>query len=99
MSVRFVADRSCSSDREALEAHCPAVRVGFAIPKRLGPATARNRLRRRIRSVVAAGASQFPRGDYLITAGSGATGLSYQSLRELLISAVAGIAGRRRGLQ
>ena len=98
ITVRFVLDGATSRNVDGPVEDRFVARVGFALPKRIGPATARNRLRRRIRSVVAATSAELPRGDYLISAGSGATMLSYPALQELLGSAIASVtSSRRRG--
>ena len=60
----------------------PVPAVAFAVGKPVGPAVARNRLRRRLRAVVAASAP--PPGTYLVSAGPAAKTLSDQELRELV---------------
>lgn len=58
------------------------VAVAFAISRRLGGAVTRNRLRRRLRSLMAEVEDSLRDGSYLITAGFHATELSYDDLRD-----------------
>lgn len=60
----------------------PVPAVAFALGKTVGPAVARNRLRRRLRHLVA-DAAPAP-GTYLVSAGPAARTLSDQELRALL---------------
>jgi ribonuclease P protein component len=61
-------------------------RLAFAIGRRVGHAVERNRLRRRLRAIFAELANQaggpLPPGAYLVGCQVGATGLTYQELRE-----------------
>lgn len=63
-------------------------RCAYAIGRTVGGAVVRNRLRRRIRAVLATLDPPLPPGDYLVGAAPGAAGLSSTELRELLGSAV-----------
>lgn len=54
-------------------------RVAYAIGRVVGPATARNRLRRRLRAIMAE--VELEPGTYLLSAGPGAARLSDQDLR------------------
>lgn len=58
------------------------VAVAFAISRRLGGAVTRNRLRRRLRSLMGEVEDSLRDGSYLITAGFRATELSYDDLRD-----------------
>lgn len=60
----------------------PVPAVAFAIGRPVGPAVARNRLRRRLRAVIA-DAAPAP-GTYLVSAGPAAKTLSDQELRALV---------------
>lgn len=65
--------------------------------KRLGVAVVRNRLRRRLRSLVEAEARHggLPAGTLLLSAGPGAVALDHQELRQTLrrlLAAVAAVA-------
>jgi ribonuclease P protein component len=61
--------------------------VAYAVGRNVGGAVARNRLRRRLRAVVAA--LDLAPGTYLIGAGPAAATLSSQDLRELLAGGTA----------
>lgn len=60
----------------------PVPAVAFAVGTSVGPAVARNRLRRRLRHVIADAGP--PPGTYLVSAGPAARTLSDQELRQLL---------------
>ena len=60
----------------------PVPAVAFAVGKPVGPAVARNRLRRRLRHLIA-DLAPAP-GTYLVSAGPAASTLADQDLRELL---------------
>jgi ribonuclease P protein component len=53
-----------------LDPSLPAPKVAYAIGKRSGSAVARNRIRRRLRPLLAANSSQLPRGYFLVGAAS-----------------------------
>ena len=53
-----------------LDPSLPAPKVAYAIGKRSGSAVARNRIRRRLRPLLVAHASELPRGYFLIGASS-----------------------------
>ena len=65
----------------------PQPAVAFAIGRPVGSAVERNRLRRRLRAVLAA--LELPPGTYLVSAGPAASTLSHQELRALLEQGVA----------
>jgi ribonuclease P protein component len=69
--------------------------VAFAVGRRVGPAVARNRVRRRLRAVVAQLAPELAPGTYLV-AFRGAPDTTFATLREHVTRAVAS-AGARRG--
>lgn len=60
--------------------------VAFAVGRAVGCAVVRNRMRRRLRSIVAA-ANAAP-GDYLVGARPDAATLSYEGLRRCTVSAI-----------
>jgi ribonuclease P protein component len=64
----------------------PVPAVAYAIGRPVGPAVARNRLRRQLRAIVAEVAP--PAGTYLISAGPAAATTSYQDLRALVAEAL-----------
>jgi len=74
-------DRSAAS--RAPDRH---VYVAFAVGRPVGGAVVRNRVRRRLRSIVA-GANTAP-GDYLVQARPDAATLSYDGLRHCTVSAI-----------
>jgi ribonuclease P protein component len=70
----------------------PDVRVAFAVGRPVGSAVARNRLRRRLRALLAE--LQPPAGSYLIAAGPGAATSTFADLRDELAAAVDEVAHR-----
>ena len=74
------------------EANVCSPAIGYAVPRAVGSAVVRNRLRRRLRAaageLVAAG--RWPSGDYLVGASPAATARTYAELRDTL----AALAGR-----
>lgn len=78
--------------------HHGPVAVGYVIPKRCGNAVTRNRLRRRLRAVVAeaaSGTNSLVAGSYVIRAEPAAVNLTHGQLQESLTAVLAG-AGRGR---
>ena len=73
------------------------VRVAYAIPKPVGSAVVRNRVRRRLRSILA-GIDRSPRplpsGDYLVHVRPGAADSSFDELRRHLIEAIDELSDR-----
>ena len=65
----------------------PVPAVAFAVGKPVGPAVVRNRLRRRLRAIIA-DVDPAP-GTYLVSAGPAARTLSDQDLRALVVQAMA----------
>ncbi len=57
------------------------VEVAYVIGRRLGTAVTRNRLRRRLRAVMADAASSLPPGAYVVRAGPEAPELDFDELR------------------
>jgi ribonuclease P protein component len=88
IGITFVADprRAEREPGPILEADPLPPRVAFAIGRRVGHAVERNRLRRRLRAVVAELArlddGPLQPGAYLVGCQVGAVGLTYQELRE-----------------
>ena len=67
------------------------VRVAYAIPRPVGPAVVRNRIRRRLRSSFVEGeraSTGMPTGDYLVRVRPEASGATYDALRRCLIDVV-----------
>jgi ribonuclease P protein component len=78
----------------------PVPRVAFAVPRRVGNAVARNKVRRRLRAILAeAGAARLPAGAYLVAVRPGADGLSYRELSEHVHRALTEIAKRAAARQ
>jgi ribonuclease P protein component len=70
-------------------------RVAFAVPRRVGNAVMRNRVRRRLRAIFAeAGPDRVPAGAYLVAVRPGAGDLSYRELSEHVFRALTEIAKR-----
>ena len=69
-------------------------RLAFAIGTKVGSAVVRNRLRRRIRSILAEAAGSLPPGTYLVGAGPGAVDLTYGDLRSTVLTAIAALPDR-----
>ena len=73
------------------------VRVAYAIPKPVGSAVVRNRVRRRLRSILA-GIDRSPRslspGDYLVRVCPGAADSSFDELRRNLKEAIDELSDR-----
>jgi ribonuclease P protein component len=72
--------------------------VAYAINKKLGNAVTRNRLRRRLRSILSDRASELPAGAYLIRADPGAPSLAFNELRVAMSQALERAVGRVDGL-
>lgn len=68
-------------------------RLACAVGRHVGPAVVRNRLRRRIRALVAeaATAGDVPPGTYLVGLGPAAVDLTYGDLRTLVLTAIASL--------
>jgi ribonuclease P protein component len=93
LTVTYVEDPSPIDGRPNRTA--PPVRVAFAVPRRVGKAVVRNRVRRRLRAVFAeAGADRVPAGAYLVAVRPGADGLPYRELSEHVHRALTEIAKR-----
>jgi ribonuclease P protein component len=66
-------------------------RVAYAIPRPVGSAVVRNRLRRRLRAIfveIDRSARALPAGDYLVRVRPGASDLSFDELRHHLAEAI-----------
>jgi ribonuclease P protein component len=76
----------------------PAVRAGFVVPKAVGGAVVRNKVRRRLRHLVRERLGQLPAGSTLVVrALPAAGGASYSQLAKDLDDALA-VARRSRGV-
>jgi len=69
--------------------------VAYALGKKLGGAVVRNRLRRRLRAIVSTESAGLSPGAYLVSAGPGATDLSFDELRAAMSQAVRVATGGR----
>ena len=69
------------------------VRVAFAIPRAVGSAVVRNRIRRRLRAAL--GELDAPAGTYLVSATPAAAALDYRALRHELDGCLQDLAARR----
>ena len=81
--VRYVRQNSCSE-----------AQIAYALGKRLGGAVVRNRLRRRLRAIVAELAPSLPPGAYLVSTGPAATGLRFDELRMAMGRALESATGQ-----
>lgn len=63
-------------------------RAAFAVGRKVGGAVVRNRLRRRLRHVLAEQSATMGPGAYLVAAGPAAAGLSPEELRATVTSAL-----------
>ncbi len=70
--------------------------VAYAIGRKVGGAVVRNRLRRRLRAIVAELAPALRPGAYLLGATAEATGLSFEELRAVVAEAVQAISNEQR---
>ena len=69
----------------------PGSRVAYAIPRTVGPAVVRNRIRRRLRAIVVdldRRPQGVPIGDYLVRVSPGAAESSYDELQRYLTGAI-----------
>jgi ribonuclease P protein component len=73
-----------------------APRVAYAVGKRVGGAVVRNRLRRRLRTVVADASASLAPGAYLVAAGREAAGLPYEDLKAQVTAAMTSASRDRR---
>ena len=73
------------------------VRIAYAIPKLVGSAVVRNRVRRQLRSILM-GIDRSPRalppGDYLVRVRPGVVDSSFDELRRYLIEAIDELSDR-----
>ncbi len=81
--VKFVQEKSWSE-----------AQVAYALGKKLGGAVVRNRLRRRLRAIVAELAPSLPPGAYLVSTGPAATGLRFDELRKAMGRALESATGQ-----
>jgi ribonuclease P protein component len=82
--VKFVQQRSWSK-----------AEIAYALSKKLGGAVVRNRLRRRLRAIVSTEGVTLTPGAYLVSAGPGATELSFEELRAAMGQALRVATGGR----
>jgi ribonuclease P protein component len=71
-------------------------RVAYAVGKKVGGAVVRNRLRRRLRAVVAELTGSLTPGAYLVAAGPDAAHLSYEDLKAQVTTAMTAASRDRR---
>lgn len=71
----------------------PPVRVAYAIGRAVGSAVERNRVRRRLRALVAEAADQLRPGAYLVGTAPRAARSSYESLGDDLRQALGRLSG------
>jgi ribonuclease P protein component len=71
-------------------------RVAYAVGKRVGGAVVRNRLRRRLRAVVADLRGSLAPGAYLVAAGPEAADLPYEDLKAQVMTAMTAASRDRR---
>ena len=71
-------------------------RVAYAVGKRVGGAVERNRLRRRLRAIVAEVATGMPPGAYLVAAGPEAGGIGFEELKRIVAAAMTSASEERR---
>jgi ribonuclease P protein component len=86
LRIRFLAD----GDGER-------PRVAYAIPRRVGSAVARNRLRRRLRAAVDEVAGELSPGAYLISPEPSAASMDFVDLIASLRESVAAAGAARKG--
>jgi ribonuclease P protein component len=70
------------------------VRVAFALPRKVGTAVERNRVRRRLRAAIGPLESQVPAGWYLIGVTRPAREISWEDVCTDLPAVLTGLAGR-----
>jgi len=71
--------------------------VAYAIPRSVGPAVVRNRIRRRLRAILVdldRRPGGVPSGDYLVRLSPGAASSSYAELERLVAEAIGALADR-----
>jgi len=75
----------------------PGVALAFSLPRRVGGAVIRNRLRRQLREIFRSleRERELAPGDYLLLVGPGAAGASFDSLRGWVIELLDSV-GRHR---
>ena len=103
---RFHTDRMTGQGRlrepaaAGPDASCANLRIGFTITKRVGHATERNRIRRRLRAAVAAVAADLPAvpADIVLIARRPALQASFEALKDDLRRAVPAVL-RPRGAE
>jgi ribonuclease P protein component len=81
------------ADAPAPTGNRPATRLGFAIPRAVGNAVTRNRVRRRLRAVFGAleSSNRLGQGAWLVVVRPGATELSFSELSELVEGLTSGL--------
>jgi len=72
-----------------------APQVAYAVGRRVGGAVVRNRLRRRLRAIMADTVEALPPGAYLVSTGPGGAGLPFEELRMAMGRALRAATGRR----
>lgn len=71
-------------------------RVAYAVGRAVGGAVTRNRVRRRLRAVMAEQASELPPGAYLVGASPAAVSLTFDEMRSTVSVAIASLRSAPR---
>ena len=71
--------------------------MAYAINRRVGNAVARNRLRRRMRAIMAEQASSLPVGAYVVSTGPGGSKLGFDELKVAMSQALERATDRPAG--
>lgn len=71
--------------------------MAYAINRRVGNAVVRNRLRRRMRAIMAEQASSLPVGAYVVSTGPGGPQLGFDELKVAMSQALERATGRPAG--
>lgn len=95
----LVIRRGTPAARDALTVYgfaprgAATTKIGVVIPKTVGKAVHRNRLRRRCKAILERAELRAPHRWYVISCRPGAAGLTFEELKRHLTSALAGAAG------
>ena len=69
----------------------------FAIGRRVGSAVIRNRIRRRMKAIIAGEQARLPRGTYLFSAKPDVVELTFEEMRNAMIAALERATGAGAG--